>query len=200
MSEVVAQVTEIVPRTGVSKKTGKPYTAYTVRATGRDGQGLSIGWGFNAPSFAPGDWIKTVVEVNGQYLNYKGAPVETRQGELTQTQQTVAAGPSAAPGTDRQHSIVYQSSRKDAIAFVLGLLQFDAVPISSAGGKAGQAKRFEQSLELVRKVTVEFFHDVETLRLLDTVADGGDIDLSTARGELPEEDVVEDDDDEDPFA
>ena len=66
------------------------------------------------------------------------------------------------------------------------LLQHDALPVSGAKGKAGESKRFEQVQDFVNKLTVQFYHDVETLRLLDSVADAGDVEVA-ARGELPEE-------------
>lgn len=58
------------------------------------------------------------------------------------------------------------------------LLANDALPMSVATSKAGQAKRFASITEAVDKLTVEYFFDAAKQRKLDTVADGGLIDTS----------------------
>lgn len=187
MTEFVGFVTKIETKQGVSKN-NKPYTVYNVTATQKSGEETRIGWGFDAPTFGEGVWIKTQLEQNGQYLNYKKAFVEVAGGPAPAVSSPAAApsGSSAGTGADRQASIIYQSSRKDALQLVTVLLGADALPISTGKGKAGEAKRYEQILEIVDKMTVQFYHDVDTLRLLESVADAGDVDVK-ARGEMPEE-------------
>lgn len=206
MSDFVGYVNEITTRNGTSKQ-GKPYTAYNVRFTTKEGEQKTVGWGFNPPAFQEGVWVKTTVEQNGQYLNYKGAPVEAAPGPAPAAQSTTQDAPAGGGGKGGvvQQQIIYQNSRTAAIQFVLGMLDRDSLPVSGAKGKAGESKRYEQALDFVRKVTVEFYHDVDTLRLLESVADAGDVEVA-ARGELPEEveppsvpETEEDFDDDIPF-
>jgi len=187
MSEFIGYITRIETKSGTSKN-GKPYTVYNVTATGKSGEEIRVGWGFDAPSFQEGVWVKTTLVQNGNYLNYKGAPVEIAPGPAPAASTSAPGNQStgSSGGNDRQASIVYQSSRKDAIHLVDILERSGSLPVSSAKGKAGEAKRYEQIHEIVDKITVQFYHDVETLRLLDTVADAGDVDVA-ARGELPPE-------------
>lgn len=69
--------------------------------------------------------------------------------------------------------IRYQNARSAAIEVIGLLLQHDALPASAAKTKAGQAKRFEEVTAAVDKLTVQYFNDTGTLRLLESVADGG---------------------------
>ena len=194
--DIVGYVQNISSKQGVSKQ-GKPYTVFNVIVIGKDGQDTRIGWGFDAPAFQEGVWIKTQAEQNGNYLNYKGAPVETAAGPApTATQNAAtAAGSTASSGIDRNASIVYQSSRKDAIALVAVLQESDALPISAAKSKAAEATRYQQVLDIVNKLTVQFVKDVETMRLLESVADAGDVEVA-ARGELPAEEPEEEQQDD----
>ena len=68
--------------------------------------------------------------------------------------------------------IRYQNARSAAIDVIGLLLQHDALPASAAKTKAGQAKRFDEITAAVDKLTVQYFTDTGTLRLLETVADG----------------------------
>ena len=68
--------------------------------------------------------------------------------------------------------IRYQNARSAAIEVIGLLLQHDALPASAAKTKAGQAKRFDEISAAVDKLTVQYFTDTGTLRLLETVADG----------------------------
>jgi len=194
--DIVGYVQNISSKQGVSKQ-GKPYTVFNVVVTGKDGQDTRVGWGFDAPAFQEGVWIKTQAEQNGNYLNYKGAPVQTAAGPAPAATQNAApaAGNTASSGVDRNASIVYQSSRKDAIALVAVLQESDALPISAAKSKAAEATRYQQILDIVNKLTVQFVKDVETLRLLESVADAGDVEVA-ARGDLPAEEQEEEEQDD----
>lgn len=74
---------------------------------------------------------------------------------------------------ETQPRITYQSSRKDALEFVKLLRAEDALPISVAKTAAGKAKRYDELLALVDKITVQFYYDVNTLRNLERVQDAG---------------------------
>jgi len=177
-------VQKIVPKQGVSKKTGKSFTVHNVLV-----DETWIGWGFDAPSFVEGDKIKVELEQNGQYLNYKGGKLRVEQGKAP----VVMPGGAAGSGDSRQQAIIYQNSRTAAVHLVETLLAADALPISAAKNKGGQAKRFEEILEVVNKLTVEFFFDVETLRKLEQIEDSGDVEAADP-DPLPENEQDPEDD------
>lgn len=201
MTEVVAYVTGIEEKSGVSKQ-GKNYTVYNVYGRGKDGEEVRIGWGFNAPTFQEGVWLKTRVEQNGKYLNYKGAAFEVAPGAepaISAAAQSAPTGQARGNQSGRdgywaekerrdieetQPRIQYQSARKDAIQVVAILSQQDALPISKASSKAGEAKRYEQIMEIVDKLTVRFNEDTLTLRRLETVAD--EFVEPSAHGDIPD--------------
>lgn len=208
MSEVVAYVTGIEEKSGVSKQ-GKPYTVYNVYGRTKDGEELRIGWGFNAPTFKEGIWLKATVSQDGKYLNYKGGSFQVADGaepavsESAQRSATGAGRSNAGAGRNEywenkekrdvevtQPRIQYQSARKDAIQVVASLVALDALPISKASSKAGEAKRYEQVMEIIDKITVRFYEDTESLRRLETVAD--EYTEPSAHGDIP--DVPETDD------
>ena len=181
MSDVIGFVKSISSKQGVGKN-GKPYTIYNVVLVKKDDNSeLRVGWGFDAPGFNEGQWIKADVVQNGQYFNYnKGSPVKVQDGPAPKvtTSAPVASGGGGGGGYNdpaRQASIIYQSSRKDAIEFVKILAQADALPISAAKSKSAEAKRFDQLKDIVDKLTVQFVRDVETLRLMESVEDAGSV-------------------------
>ena len=158
----------------------------------QDAQGNDIGWyglGFRddpqvPPPVKKGDFVEFQWEQDGQYKKIVKGTAKIKKDAPKQTAPAPDAG--ASPGTNRQDSIVYQSSRKDAIQLVEVLLDNDALPLSAKNTKAGKAARYDEVVAAVNQLTVNFFRDVETLRLFDTVADTGDTDTS-AQGELPED-------------
>lgn len=179
----------------VTTKRGKS-TAYGVKLALEDGTESGwIGLGFKKPDAARGDWVK--LEVYKNQGGYDTADsVEKAQPPVKQASAAVGTGnraPAKSGGyVDRNDSIVYQSSRKDAIA-VLGLLiEQNALPISGAKTAAGVAKRFDEIKALVDKLTVEFYYDVQSLRVLEEVEDAGSVEPDDA-GALPSEDAEEGD-------
>jgi hypothetical protein len=72
-----------------------------------------------------------------------------------------------------QASIAYQNARGNALALVELLLEHDGLPITGAAAKSAQAKRYEEIKAFVDKLTVEFFNDTVSLRLLQSVVDAG---------------------------
>jgi hypothetical protein len=194
--DIVGYVKDISTKDGVAKS-GKPYTVYNVVVTGKDGADTRVGWGFNPPAFKEGVWIKTQAEQNGNFLNYKGAPVDSAAGPAPAATQSgsAPATPTGSGAVDRNASIIYQNSRTAAISLVATLQAADALPISQAKSKAAEATRYEQILDIVNKLTVQFYFDVDTLRLTESVADAGDVEL-TARGELPPEETAEEQEDD----
>lgn len=184
MSQINGYLTDTDSKSGPGKR--GPWTVYKGQINGK--------WyslGFDRPSVAKGDYVTATVEKDGDYeklTNVKKADAEPAVSPKTDTLNT---GP-VVQYRDRNDSIVYQSSRKDAIAILGLLISQDALPISAAKTAAGKAKRYEELLALVDKITVQFFYDVNTLRNLERVQDAGAEGI--APQELPEDDqAVEED-------
>jgi len=75
------------------------------------------------------------------------------------------------------------SARTAALDAIDLLLRNDALPMSAAKTKAGQASRFDEVTAAIDKLTVEYFFDSATGRKLVTVADAGSKESRVA--ELP---------------
>ena len=189
--EAVGYVEAITTRDGVNKN-GKPYTMYNVKLVEKTGDTTYVGFGFNPPAFKEGQWIKAVVEQNGQYLNYKGGNLSVADGPAPagsgQPSPGRATGGSSGGSRNEywenkekrdievtQPRIQYQAARKDAVQIVSAMLSHDSLPISVAQGKTGESKRFEQILDYVEKITVQFYQDTESLRVLEKHADAGEV-------------------------
>jgi hypothetical protein len=67
----------------------------------------------------------------------------------------------------------YTAARSAAVETVALLLANEALPMSAAKTKAGEAKRYEEIVAAVDKLTVKFFFDAAGGRLLQSVADEG---------------------------
>src|SRR5271166_3611836 len=190
-------VAAINTKSGKSSK-GKAWTAYSVKIEKEDGTEYDkwISLGFDEPSIKKGDYVKITTETNEKgYENVtedginkvKNAPARMGKGGDAPSSANVG-------GKGTQQSIHYQNSRNLAVAVLAVLNDKDALPLTSAKGKAGEVKRYEEIMALVDKLTVRFFYDAETLRLLTTVADEGK--ETGAEGDLPEDDDDTESDDE----
>lgn len=149
-----------------------------------------IGAGFDKPPFAETSYGS--IEVNeGEYGkeyvkdSWKSLSPPTRAPQNTPAPSVAAPSgsgtstPSKGAYVDRNDSIVYQSSRKDAIQVIALLLENDALPLAAAGAKANTAKRFAEIQAYVNKLTVEFYGDVQTGRVLQQVVDSGATDKAS---------------------
>jgi hypothetical protein len=166
MSVIEGYLEETDSKSGVGKR--GPWTLYKGKVNG-----TWYSFGFNKPPVAKGDYGSFVTAEEKGYQVIKSA---------TKMDAPAQPAPSASPRGDighlsatgdRNNSIVYQSSRKDALALVALLITQNALPVSEAKTKAGTAKRYEEIMALVDKLTVQYFYDVNTLRNLDRVQDGG---------------------------
>lgn len=184
MAEIKGEVAFINERTGTSKKPPyRPYTAYSIKLRLADGnlsEGLNAG--FKKPEVSQGDFVSATVEqgANG-YFDIKA---------IEKVAKPVAAAPAVSAGAapaaneesngtaDRQTQIVLQHSQEMAIAEVDLLIRNGALPLSAATNKSGVTKRYAEITAAVEKLTVQRFFDVVTARLLDTVADAGEVDVA----------------------
>lgn len=194
-------VKKITTKTGSGKR--GPWTAYSTKLEKADGTEFDqwIGLGFDAPPFKEGDYVQLETsEENGRQQLVKGTvkvkknpparggATNGSKGANSSDASPPASGPSNA---ERQASITYQSSRKDAIELVKLLLANEGLPLAAAKGKAGDAKRQAEIEAAVEKYTVEFYNDVNTLRVLERVADAGLIKAESgaaSKDQLPDDD------------
>lgn len=195
----------------ISKKDSKPgakraWTLYSFKAEKEDGNEYEqwFGFGFEEPPFKEGDYITFEAEQKDGYWNYvkgsgnkpKNPPARKQARQSNSSSGSDNGGtksPSDSPvaaGADRQTQIVMQHSQEMALALVGLLLTHDALPVSSAKTKSGEAKRYEEIVAFVNKETVRLYNDVVTARLLETVVDSGVIDVKPDAA-LPE--IQEDD-------
>lgn len=203
----VSIINELKSKPGANRA----WTAYSFKIEDVQGKESDtwFNFGFDKPPFVVGDYIKFEGQENDRgYLEYiKGSgervknpparaggrpaasPSSGADKQPTnrddRTTQRNTANSSESVGADRQTQIVMQHSQEMAVQLTELLLKHDALPISSAQTKAGEAKRFAEITAAVDKLTVRLYQDVVTARLLETVTDTGIV--STAPdGPLPD--------------
>jgi hypothetical protein len=180
-------IAHIAEKSGRSSK-GKPWTAYSAKIEKEDGTEYDkwLSFGFDKPDVKKGDYVKITTEANDrgyeqvtEVKKLKNAPARVGKGG------TQESGGGNGFASTTQKSIHYQNSRNLA-ATVLGILNDkDALPLSATKGKAGEIKRYEEIMALIDKLTVRFFYDAETLRILEKVADEGA--TVAAKEDLPDD-------------
>lgn len=74
---------------------------------------------------------------------------------------------------DDVRRISMSHAQEMAVKTVELLLEADGLSITKATSKANQAKRYEEIVAAIDKLTVKFFYDTATGRLLETVEDEG---------------------------
>lgn len=177
MSNLVGYVKKVNTKDGKGKR--GPWTLYSGILELNDG--TESGWisfGFDKPPFSEGSYISIDVEKTDRGLQYVAGTGKVLDPPAKPVASLPAKSSEAATGgkstyVDRNDSIVYQSSRKDALALVALLLEHDALPISASTAKVGQSKRFDEITAFVDKLTVQYVGDVQTGRVLQQVVDAG---------------------------
>lgn len=177
----------LTEKSGTSPR-GKAWTRYSFKVEGEDGNESDwITFGFNRPPFKKGDFIefdfttddrgyKQVTEGTGRVI--KDPPKQAAAQPSRSVAQPVSADAAVSTGgVDRQTAITLQHSQEMAISTVALLLANDALPVTGAKGKSAEAKRFEEIVASIDKLTVKFHNDVATGRLLTAVADMGVISI-----------------------
>ncbi len=213
MSTIIGFVEKLSVKTGDGKF--GPWAAYSAKIQTADGTILDpwFQFGFKKPPIEEGDWIEfkdkeatfkdgTVstsarAVIEGTASKPKNAPARPAG---TQTVVTPGKLPLKSSGRvselfgeiggyyseDDIGRITWAGVRKDAVALVGSLLEHDALPMSKSSAKAGTAKRYDEILAMVDKLTVRMFFDNATLRLVETVDDEGAVDIEVDL--LPEND------------
>jgi hypothetical protein len=170
-----------------------PITAYSAKIVKPDGEEYDewVGFGFKKPTCAKGDSVKIAakkengfwkavdVEVTAEGDGEAGEPEQEEQesgdsgskGKSGSSVQAVSSSSKEPASGLKDKRIGYQNSRTAALELTSLLLQHKAVPLAATAGKAGDAKRFEEVMALVDKLTVKLFNDLSTFRLLADVED-----------------------------
>ena len=169
-----------------------------------DGEEVWYGLGFRddanvPPKCAEGDYVTFEWEQDGNFKNIVKGSAKIKKQESAPASSAGSSAPApATSGGSTQQNIHYQNSRRAAIELVGVLLENDALPHSSTKTKAGQALAFEEIVASVNKLTVQFFNDLESFRLFETVADAGEIDTG-ADGDLPDAEPASMEDGDEPL-
>ncbi len=167
-----------------------PWKLFSAKLEREDGTEVEdwITFGFDKPTCREGDYVKITASKNDRGY-FQADEVKRLKNAPARSSATAGTAAGANVSNNTQKSIHYQSSRNAAIQAITLLLANDALPMSSAKTKAGEAKRFEEITALIDKLTVRYFFDAETQRLLTTVADDGAV--TNNAGELPDADDSE---------
>lgn len=194
----------------------RPWTLYSFILELADGtESPWVSFGFDPPPFKEGEYIAFETDEKDNRHNYKKGsgskpanPPERAKAKSAADRKPAASASAvanegkpaaAAPTADRQTSIVMQHSQEMAITAVGILLLNDALPTSAAATKAGEAKRYSEIMAAFDKLTVKFYNDAVSGRLLDTVSDtvidtAPDAPLPTKKGTATKEVASNDDD------
>lgn len=196
----------------INKKEGRgkrgPYTLYSMLMADmgtmkvRENEWISLG--FKEPPFTKGDCIKIEVkEENGRVDYIDGTVKYNKKAPEYKPEQTNSTGGSKKAPTiselfgeiggfhteDDIKRISMNSAQADAINLLATLTANDALPITKAKSKDGVAKRYEEVMAILDKLTVRLFYDRATCRLLETVQDEAEFDTSAPEDQqLPEND------------
>lgn len=175
MTEFKGFVQKVAVKHGKGKRAPyKPYTLYSIKLADENGVELEqwFGAGFEAPQVKEGDYVALTAEQNASgYWDVKGiAPLKNAPAKAKAASQS---GTASGSNISTQSSIHYQSARNAAIEIIKLLVETKSLPVSSSASKAGEVKRYEEIMALVDKLTVRYYVDTETQRVLESVADEG---------------------------
>lgn len=121
-----------------------------------DGQGYGLYK--TKPPCSEGDYITFVAEQKGDFWNANPNTIKKAEGDPAKPVAAVQAS-YATKQDDRQDSIIYQSSRKDALHFLEVAVAAGAVDLGSKTG----GKKIEALQVFVDKQTQRYFEDVKNL-------------------------------------
>ena len=196
--------------TNPSKKTGKTYTIYQGEIHADNGQKFAVEFGFDKPDVTNGDYIsldafeeRGVLKVDQSTIVRREPPKAAAAPQQPATGGSNSGGGDSASGQSssgnyapREYGyktnpedarrITYAASNDRALKTLDFLVRNDALPHSKAKGKGGEAQRYQEFMAALDKLTVKFFNDAMSLRVLEVVADEGVIDTSPS-STLPED-------------
>ena len=184
-------------------KGGKPWTAWSIRLEDKDGNEIPkwFRFGFKNPQLKEGDYVRfSCSEVNDQFATVDGDTLQVSKNPPDRAKKDQGGQPSAGGSgstgggsgynsQEQRADRAWHASRGNAIDLVNVMLAHDGLPVSAASSKAGKAKRYEEIMEFVDKITTKFFRDefpdyVGEFRVLERVADEG-VSQPPKTGDLP---------------
>jgi hypothetical protein len=209
MADYTGTVEKVFKKNGTNRN-GKAYTLYSARVTGVE---QWVSFGFKDPGINEGDIIKVRGNVDGNSIKVEQFRVEGKDDNFkAPPPKSYGGGGGGFKGggardeyfkekekhdrEEREPRIQYQSARKDALAFIAVLAEQDALPITAASGKGNKAKRYEELEEILDKLTVRFYNDILTLRVLEKVQDETPTEKVT---QLPDNEPVIEEQEDNPF-
>jgi hypothetical protein len=186
-----------------------PVTAYSGKICKPDGEEYEewVGFGFKKPACRQGDSVVISAKKENGFWKTVDVEVTEKAGEPDSAsgdngssrpakESVQAASPSKNGSRQTQQNIHYQNSRSAALELTGLLLLNKAVPLSATVGKSGEAKRFAEITALVDKLTVSYFHDLETFRLINDIEDVYEVVATDEQAEVAATAEQSDDDDE----
>jgi hypothetical protein len=207
--DFIGFVARLSTKAGNSKRGA--WTLYSAKIEKKDGTEYDdwLSLGFKDPGVKEGDYIKvSATKKDGRWSadistlqKSKNTPARASRGSQSADYQSGQSGTSSGyargggnryDGTGIQNRtnpedakrMTYQSSRGQAIELLKLLLEVDGLPITKAATKAGESKRFDELNAAADKLTIRFYNDALSLRLLGTVADT--VPDTKPDGELPD--------------
>jgi hypothetical protein len=213
----------------ISEKSGNgqrgPWTAYSARIEKADGTEYPhwFQFGFTRPDLKDGDYVrfdavekdaKTATADPKSIKHGKNPPARAPKAEAPRSGGKSWGGGGYKPQGPREGKgindrtnpvdsarIAYQNARMASVEVVRLLIEAKALPLSKADTKAGEAKRFDEVMAAVNKLTVQLYNDMgepsaANFRLLAEVADGGDVEGSSKPAALPQAAEAQDDEDD----
>lgn len=197
----------------INEKAGRgrkgPWTLYSTKLQDANGEDSTdwLSFGFDKPNVKEGDYVKVTVDKDDKGYDRVTEVKKLKNPPARAEKASSSGSESSDAGVSKQSSIHYQNSRTAAIETVKLLMEADALALPKANTKPGEAKRFAIITSSIDKFTVQYYNDLETMRLLETVADAG-VTNSDPDSPLPpdadgdevedeEEDEEEEDEDED---
>jgi len=190
----------------IHEKSGRgrkgPWTLYSTILQDAQGEDATdwLSFGFDRPNVKEGDYVKvTVDEVDGrdrvvEVKKLKNPPARAASAKGSKSRASDDSADSVGPG--KQEFIHYQNSRGAAIEAVRLLIEADALALPKAGTKPGEAKRYAIIVAAIDKLTVQYFNDLQSMRLLETVADAGAVNTKPD-APLPKDSEAEEDEEDD---
>lgn len=162
-------------------------------------------FGFTKPGFGEGDFIRFEAEIKddkaAKFIEGSGSKPKNPPAKPAAPQQPSAGGRPGGGGGFKQRPpvesklfgrigqnsteddirrICYSNARSAALEAVAVLLANDGLVTSTAKTKGGEAKRYDEIVAAIDKLTVKYFFDAAGGRLLTSVADEGSKETRTA--------------------
>ena len=195
-----------------TRKNGSKGTSYSFRVADANGDEVDAWFqaGFEPPPVKDGDYVRFSADKNarGGYTpdfstlkHGKNPPARKGPEKASHSSGGKAAGKGGSKDSywnsdQKRYDTGYHAARASAIETVSVLLAQNSLPVAAAQGKAGKAKRYEEIIDFIEKLTVMYFRDefpdaeVEGWRLLTKIADPGLESVKDA-GSLPDADDAE---------